>query len=54
MADEALIEAVRSYSCFWQTGSKEYKDIKAKENAWKEVATKVSLILLQVISKNAR
>uniref|UniRef100_A0A1X7UQP5 MADF domain-containing protein n=1 Tax=Amphimedon queenslandica TaxID=400682 RepID=A0A1X7UQP5_AMPQE len=42
MADEALIEAVRLFSCLWQTGFKEYKDIKAKENAWKEVATKIS------------
>uniref|UniRef100_A0A1X7TSK4 MADF domain-containing protein n=1 Tax=Amphimedon queenslandica TaxID=400682 RepID=A0A1X7TSK4_AMPQE len=42
MADEALLEAVRSYSCVWEMGSKEYKDIKAKENSWKDVATKIS------------
>ena len=39
--EEGLIEAVREFNCLWQISSRSFKDIKAKENAWKEVATKV-------------
>ena len=28
-------------SCLWQVSSRSFKDIKAKENVWKEVAAKV-------------
>ena len=33
---------MRGFECLWRVGSKSYKDIIAKENAWKEVAVKVS------------
>lgn len=39
--DEALIEAVRGFDCLWKVKSKAYKDLRAKENAWKVVAEKV-------------
>ena len=41
MDDEKLVDAVRYYPCIWQVNSRMYKDITAKENAWKEVASKV-------------
>ena len=41
MDEEALVEAVRSFPCLWQSSSKKYKDLRAKENAWKEVAKEV-------------
>ena len=41
MDDEKLIEAVRAFPCLWQVSSKSYKDVKAKENAWKLVANQV-------------
>ena len=41
MDDEKLVEAVHSFPCLWQVSSKSYKDLRAKENAWK-VASMVS------------
>ena len=41
--DESLIEAVRRFECLWKVRSKAYKDLRAKENAWKKVADEVSL-----------
>ena len=41
ICSEKLIEAVRSYTCLWQTNSKHYKDVKAKENSWKEIGKQV-------------
>ena len=41
MDEEQLIEAVRCYPCLWQVSSKSYRDLIAKENAWKEVALQV-------------
>ena len=38
MEDEKLIEAVREFLCLWRVSSPAYKDARAKENAWKEVA----------------
>ena len=38
MEDEKLIEAVREFPCLWRVSSRAYKDARAKENAWKEVA----------------
>ena len=38
MEDEKLIETVRGFPCLWRLSSKAYKDVRAKENAWKEVA----------------
>ena len=43
MDEEVLIEAVRCFPCLWQVSCRKYKDLRAKENAWKEVAGKVSL-----------
>ena len=39
--DERIIEAVQAFPCLWQVSSRSYKDLKAKENAWREVASKV-------------
>ena len=62
--DEVLIEAVRNFPCLWQASSKKYKDLRAKENARKEVAKEVCkmytcktmiripfLLLLQIASE---
>ena len=42
MDDEKFVEALRSFLCLWLVSSKSYKDLRAKENAWNEVASKVS------------
>ena len=39
--EEGPIEAVREFNCIRQVSSRSLKDNKAKENAWKKVATKV-------------
>ena len=39
---EQLIEAVRDYQCVWQVSSKSYRDARARENAWKEIASQAS------------
>ena len=44
MDEEKLVEAVRSFPCLWQTTFKGYRDIKARENAWKEVAAQVKFL----------
>lgn len=49
MEDEKLIESVREYPCLWRVCSKAYKDIRAKENAWKEVAKVNKLIPVEVM-----
>ena len=46
MDDERLVEAVREFACLWKVGCKSYKDLRAKENAWKEVAGKVSVYVV--------
>ena len=38
MEDEQLIEAVREFPCLWLVSSRAYKDLRAKENAWKEIS----------------
>ena len=38
MDDERLIEAVRGFPCLWRVSCRAYRDIRAKENFWKEVA----------------
>ena len=45
--DEVLIEAVRGFECLWKVKSKGYKDLRAKENAWKVVAEKVPVLFIQ-------
>jgi len=44
MADEQLIEVSRRKASLWQVSSISYKDLWAKENAWKEVAEEVKFI----------
>lgn len=39
--DETLIEGVRGFDCLWKVTPKAYKDLRAKENAWKAVSEKV-------------
>ena len=34
---ERLIEEVRVFECLWKVNIKAYKDMRAKENAWKSV-----------------
>lgn len=46
--DETLIEAVREFECLWKVRSKAYKDLRAKENAWKSVAEKVKSLLYEL------
>ena len=41
MEEEKLVDAVRSFPCLWQVSCRSYKDIRAKENAWKQVAGQV-------------
>jgi len=36
--DEVLINVVQRYPCLWNKKLKEFKDIKVRSNAWKEVA----------------
>ena len=40
-ADEKLIEVVKRFPCLWETHSKSFRDLVAKENAWKEVSSEV-------------
>ena len=44
MAKEIMIKTIRSFPCLWQTSSKHYKDLSARENVCKEVANHVSSI----------
>ena len=39
--DEKLVEAVHTFPCLWQVSAKSYKDARARENAWKQVASLV-------------
>lgn len=40
-ADEKLIESVRRFPCLWEIRSKAFRDLAAKEAAWKVVAQEV-------------
>ena len=42
--DELFIEAVRGFQCLWKVRSKGYKDLRAKENAWKAISEEVSCL----------
>ena len=44
MDEEALVEAVHLYPYLLQMSCKKYKDLRAKENAWKEVALQVCVL----------
>ena len=35
---ERLIEAIRNFHCLWKVSCKAYKDLTARENAWKTMA----------------
>ena len=39
--DEKLIELVCTFSCLWQVSMAAYKDIKVKENVWRDIKLKV-------------
>ena len=39
--DEKLVEAVRTFPCLWQVSTKSYKNARARENSWKQVASQV-------------
>ena len=39
---EDFVEAVRQFTCLWDISCKSFKDVNAKENAWKAVAQKVT------------
>ncbi len=39
-----LIEAIEGIPCLWALKDKDYKDAKAREEAWKEVASQVKLL----------
>jgi len=41
MEDEKLIEAIKTYQCLWNTSATSYRDVKAKDMAWNQVATQV-------------
>lgn len=43
--EEKLIELVRAFPCLWRPKADGYRDLIAKENAWKEVAKQVSDII---------
>ena len=49
-----LIEAVRLFPCLWQVTNPSYKDLRARQNAWIEVASQVKLILLAYVPVNSR
>ena len=39
---EDFVEAVRQFTCLWDVSCKSFKDVNAKENAWKAIAQKVT------------
>ena len=40
MDDEDLINAVRDFPCLWHVGEASYRNTRAKEYTWKEVAAR--------------
>ena len=40
-ADEKLIEMVKRFPCLWEIHSKSFRDLSAKETAWKVVSQEV-------------
>ena len=47
---EGFIEAVREFPCLWNVTSKSFKDVHAKENAWKAIAEKVNSLLGGIVA----
>ena len=39
--EKKLIELVRTFPCLWQISTLGYRDMKMKENAWKELQVQV-------------
>lgn len=52
-ADEKLIEVVKRFPCLWETHSKAFRDLVAKDNAWKVVSSEVGPCVLTFISFKA-
>ena len=53
-ADEKLIQLVKGYPCLWATQSKSFRDLAAKETAWKIVSTEVGdewICVARMVSK---
>lgn len=42
-ADEKLIEVVKRFPCLWEVQSKSFRDLAAKESAWKVISAEVRL-----------
>ena len=51
--DEKLIEAVRCFPCLWQTMSKAYKDLRARESATTSKSLKSSSTSIVTLSHHA-
>ena len=47
MDEERLVKEVRKFPCQWDVSVKAYRDIKAKENAWKTVSSEVNVLNLE-------
>ena len=52
MVEERIIEAVQDLPCLWKPTETTYKDLRVKENAWKEVALKVSSKIELILSSH--
>ena len=42
--DETFVEAVGRFECSWKVRSMAYKDLCAKENAWRPISDEVIII----------
>ena len=42
MGGEKLIEGGREFPCLWMVYARDYRDQRAKENAWKKIASDIS------------
>ena len=50
MEVEKFIEAVRCFPCLWDVTTTCYKDVRTKENVWKEVIIQVRNVLANSIA----
>ena len=51
-ADEKLIEGVKRYPCLWEIHNKSFRDLGAKESAWKIVAQEVGRVYTSFLCKH--
>ena len=51
-ADEKLIEGVKRYPCLWEIHNKSFRDLAAKESAWKIVAQEVGRVRTLAYAKH--